>query len=245
MGREIEIKIPLTEEQFDKIFSVISGSEQLAGVQVESGGLKHIYKSDSYFSRYQTREESKAAGEPQVIRIRSEKLVEDGNFSESSKSSEPAQSADISKCAANAALASAKSYFCIKRKSIENGIELNREDETFVENPDVVRDLLLFSGYHQFFEKDKDAYGVYCKSDVLAGCSFHLELEIVNGLKYIEVEVTDETVSAGEDGGAGNGTMLSADAVRSGLEKFMEQFGLDTAKRDSRSWMEILRGCAK
>ncbi len=207
MGREIEIKIPLTDEQYDKIYSVISGAQKIAGLEVDSDGLVHLLKSDSYFSRYETREESKAAGEPQVIRIRSE---------------------------AESDQAVTKSYFCIKRKSIENGIELNREDETFVEKPEVVRDLLLFSGYHQFFEKNKDAYGVYCKSDVLAGCSFHLELEKVNGLKYIEVEVTDDNES--------DGAILSADAVRAGLERFVEQFGLDTAKRDSRSWMEILRG---
>lgn len=202
MGREIEIKIPLTDEQYDKIFSVISGSTEISGLEV-SGKLEHILKSDSYFSRYATREESKAAGEPQVIRIRSE---------------------------ASQAGAASKAFFCIKRKTVENGIELNREDETFVENPEVVRDLLLFSGYHQFFEKNKDSYGVHCRSVVLPGCDFHLELEKVNGLKYIEVEVTD-----GSD---------SADAVRSALEQFMEQFGLDTSKRDHRSWMEILRSDA-
>ena len=208
MGREIEIKIPLTDEQYDKIFSVISEAAAISGVEV-CGSPEHVLKSDSYFSRYETREESKAAGEPQVIRIRSE--ASDGaEFSES------------------AGAASAKSYFCIKRKTIENGIELNREDETFVEKPEVVRDLLLFSGYHQFFEKNKDSFSVHCRSVVLPGCDFHLELEKVNGLKYIEVEVTD-----GSD---------SADAVRSALEKFMEQFGLDTSKRDHRSWMEILRG---
>ena len=200
MGREIEIKIPLTDEQYDKIFSVISGKEKLSGVCVKAGGPEHILKSDSYFTRYKTRAESKAAGEPQVIRIRSE---------------------------ASDSVAE-KSYFCIKRKSIENGIELNREDETYVENPEVVKDLLLFSGYHQFFEKNKDSYGVYCQSEVLPGCDFHLELEKVNGLKYIEVEVTDEG--------------SAADEVRGALERFMELFGLDTSKRDSRSWMEILRG---
>ncbi len=199
MGREIEIKIPLSDAQYDKIFSVISGSETLEGVEA-LGQVEHILKADSYFSRYETRAESKAAGEPQVIRIRSEKTSE---------------------------AEALKSYFCIKRKSIENGIEFNREDETFVENPEVIRDLLLFSGYHQFFEKNKDAYGIHCHSVVLPGCDFHLELEKVNGLKYIEVEVTD-----GSD---------SPDSVRLALEKFMEQFGLDTSKRDHRSWMEILR----
>ena len=199
MGREIEIKIPLTDDQYDKIFSVITGAESLSGLEV-LGQPEHLLKSDIYFSRYNTREESKAAGEPQVIRIRSE------------------------------AGAEKKAFFCIKRKTIENGIELNREDETFVENPEVIRDLLLFSGYHQFFEKNKDSYGVHCQSVVLPSCDFHLELEKVNGLKYIEVEVTDGTDAA--------------DAVRGALEKFMELFGLDTSKRDHRSWMEIIKGGA-
>lgn len=199
MGREIEIKIPLTDDQYDKIFSVITGAEALSGLEVLDQP-EHLLKSDIYFSRYNTREESKAAGEPQVIRIRSEAGVEK------------------------------KSFFCIKRKTIENGIELNREDETFVENPEVIRDLLLFSGYHQFFEKNKDSYGVHCQSVVLPDCDFHLELEKVNGLKYIEVEVTDGTDAA--------------DAVRGALEKFMELFGLDTSKRDHRSWMEIIKGGA-
>ena len=199
MGREIEIKIPLTDDQYDKIFSVITGAEALSGLEV-LGQSEHLLKSDIYFSRYNTREESKAAGEPQVIRIRSE------------------------------AGAEKKAFFCIKRKNIENGIELNREDETFVENPEVIRDLLLFSGYHQFFEKNKDSYGVHCHSVVLPDCDFHLELEKVNGLKYIEVEVTDGTDAA--------------DAVRGALEKFMELFGLDTSKRDHRSWMEIINGGA-
>ena len=199
MGREIEIKIPLTDDQYDKIFSVITGAEAISGLEV-LGQPEHLLKSDIYFSRYNTREESKAAGEPQVIRIRSE------------------------------AGAEKKAFFCIKRKTIENGIELNREDETFVENPEVIRDLLLFSGYHQFFEKNKDSYGVHCHSVVLPDCDFHLELEKVNGLKYIEVEVTDGTDAA--------------DAVRGALEKFMELFGLDTSKRDHRSWMEIINGGA-
>ena len=203
MGREIEIKIPLTDEQYDKIFSVITGAEPLTGVKV-FGQPEHLVKSDIYFSRYNTREESKAAGEPQVIRIRSEVAAGD-------KTNE-------------------RSFFCIKRKTIENGIEFNREDETFVEKPEIIRDLLLFSGYHQFFEKNKDAYGVHCESVVLPGCDFHLELEKANGLKYIEVEVTD-----GAD---------AADDVRAALEKFMEQFGLDTSKRDHRSWMEIINGGA-
>ena len=78
MGREIEIKIPVTDAEYQKIYSVISGDEKLPGVKICKHGdvpcpVEHIIKSDFYFSRYETREESKAAGEPQVIRIRSEK----------------------------------------------------------------------------------------------------------------------------------------------------------------------------
>ena len=85
-----------------------------------------------------------------------------------------------------------------------------------------------FQVINSFFEKKKDAYGVHCRSVVLSGCDFHLELEMVNNLKYIEVEVTDGTDAA--------------DDVRMALEKFMELFGLDTSKRDKRSWMEIILG---
>lgn len=204
MGREIEIKIPLSDFEYDKIFSVISGDEQLTGLTVNDKPV-HILKSDEYYSLYQTRAESKSKGEPQVIRIRSENSSED-----------PAKQ---------------NSYFCIKRKSIENGIELNRENETFVENADVIRDLLNFSGYIKFFEKKKDAWSVHCKATVLAGADFHLELEIVNNLKYVEIEVTEEG--------------QPADTVRSALEKFVALFGLDSSKRDSRSWMEIINGSAE
>ena len=217
MGREIEIKIPLKAAEYEKIYSVICGDEKLSGVKICKHGdvpcpIEHIIKTDFYYSRYNTREESKAAGEPQVIRIRCEQYEKIG-------STEAAQNI------------APKAFFCLKRKSIENGVEFNREDETFIEKPEVVRDLLLLSGYHQFFEKRKDSFSVYCESDVLEACEFHLELEKVNDLMYLEVEVTDEQE-----------TMLSADSVRVGLGKFVELFGLDSSKRDSRSWMEILKG---
>ena len=207
MGREIEIKIPLTDVEYKRIFDFVNGKADFAGVSACGQKPEHLLKSDEYYSRYDSREESKKASEPQVIRIRSEKISDDDG------------------------VANERSFFCIKRKYVENGIELNREDETFVENADVIRDLLNLSGYHKFFEKKKDALSVHCKSDVLEGVDFHLELEIVNGLKYIEVEVTDGD--------------LAADEVRGALGKFMEKFGLDTARRDSRSWMEILKGSVK
>lgn len=220
MGREIEIKIPLTDGEYDKIYSVISGDEKIAGLKICKNGdvpcpIEHILKTDSYFSRYDTRQESYAAGEPQVIRIRCEKYERIGT-KEAAKKVAP------------------KFFFCIKRKTLENGVELNREDETYIEKPEVVRDLLTFSGYHQFFEKRKDSFSVYCESEILEGCEFHLELEKVNGLKYVEIEVTDEP-----------GVGFAADEVRLALGKFVELFGLDSSKRDSRSWMEIIKGGAE
>ena len=219
MGREIEIKIPLTDAQYDFIHDVIFGKESVADVTV-LGNCEHILKSDEYYSRYNSREESKKAGEPQVIRIRCEEEVESGTARKVGT-----YEAGVGTGGGNPSSAR-RAFFCIKRKSIENGIELNREDETFVENVDVIRDILTLSGYHKFFEKKKDAFGVYCKSGVLDGADFHLELEVVNALKYIEVEVTDEGVPA--------------DTVRTALEKFIALFGLDAGKRDSRSWMQIL-----
>ncbi|MCR4735266.1 MAG: hypothetical protein K5829_09715 [Treponema sp.] len=210
MGREIELKIPLSAAQYDFIYDVILGRRTAAGVEI-SGTCEHILKSDEYYSRYNSREESRAAGEPQVIRIRGEEKVAD--FLSGSKTSKGSG-------------ASGTFFFCIKRKSLENGIELNREDETFVENPDVIRDILTLSGYHKFFEKKKDALSVYCKAKNLLDAEFHLELELVNELKYLEVEVTEEG--------------LSADKVRAALEEFVAIFGLDANNRDSRSWMAIL-----
>lgn len=224
MGREIELKIPLTDSEYQKIFSVICGKEKLKGVEVcslkngSAFAFEHILKSDSYFSRYNSRSESKIAGEPQVIRLRSEQIFD--GFDEKN---------GVEK----------KTFFCIKRKTVENGIELNSENETFVEKPEVIHDLLTLSGYHQFFEKSKDAFSAYCKSEVLEACIFHIELEIVNGLKYLEVEVTDDFDFADS---AENG--LSAADIRLALEKFVALFDLDASKKDSRSWMEILRGGA-
>lgn len=216
MGREIELKIPVTEDEYKRLFEFIAGSGKIEGIKINSESLERILKSDGYYSRYQTREESRAAGEPQVIRIRCETYGTIGQLL-------PGFPYSKDKTVT-------KSFFCIKRKVIENGIELNREDETFVENADVIRDILTLSGYNRFFEKKKDSLSVLCyfenQIDSLCKIPFHVELEIVNNLKYVEIEVTD-------DGSP-------ADEVRSELEKFVTMLGLDCSKRDSRSWMEII-----
>ncbi len=187
MGKEIEIKIPLTDSEYDKIFEEIRGRAE------------HLRKSDEYYSKYDSREERIRNNEPPVIRIRTEQNVDKNQT-------------DI--------------YFCVKRKSVENGIEFNSENETLIQNGDPLRYFFDAAGYKKFFEKNKDAFSVYCKSTSGEDIDFHLELEQINGLKYIEIEVTD--------------SILAPDVVKANLEKFVEQLGLDTSKRDSRSWMEIL-----
>ena len=194
MTREIELKVPLTCEQFDRIEKILTQKEQLSSINI--CGLSHILKSDEYFSRYHTHEKRIKNNELRVIRIRTEN---DGRGE--------------------------KSFFCIKRKTIENGVEFNSEKETFVEDADVLRAFFEASGFIKWFEKKKDAIGVLCSLDS-SGFEAHLELEKVNSLPYIEIEYTKED--------------LPADEVRSNLEKILLALDVDPKKRDSRSWAEIL-----
>lgn len=198
MGREIEIKIPLEHTEYQSIFSLIQGQSTVKGIAF-SQKTEHILKSDKYFSRYKTREERKQNNEPTVIRLRSEQNLDTGTK---------------------------ESFFCIKTKTVENGIELNREDETVVKDETVLERLFETTGFIKYFEKQKDAFSTYCSLDG-SDINFHLELEKVNNLEYVEIEVTDST--------------QPADQVRAGLEKLVAGLGLDASKKDSRSWMDIVQ----
>ncbi len=195
MSREIELKVPLTCEQFDRIQKILTQKEQLFSINIR--GLSHILKSDEYFSRYHTHEERIKNKELRVIRLRTEN---DGRGE--------------------------KSFFCIKRKTIENGVEFNSEKETFVEDADVLRAFFEASGFIKWFEKKKDAISVYVTLSEKTEFEAHLELEKVNSLPYIEIEYTKED--------------FPADQVRAGLEQILLALGIDPKKRDSRSWAEIL-----
>ena len=197
MGREVELKIPLTESEYDFIFRVLHKKERVAELEFVDGECGRIIKSDEYYSRYASKEESRAAGEPEVIRIRGE--MRDG---------------------------AEQFFFCMKRKSVVNGIEMNREDETFVSNPSVIRDVLELAGYHKFFEKKKDVFSAFLRFADGKPPVFHAELELLGGLRYFEVEVTD--------------CGIGADEASAALEHFVMIFGLDPARRDGRSAMEIL-----
>ena len=195
MSREIELKVPLSVEQFDRIQKILTQKEQLSSINIR--GLSHILKSDEYFSRYHTHEERIKNKELRVIRLRTEN---DGKGE--------------------------KSFFCIKQKTIENGVEFNSEKETFVEDADVLRAFFEASGFIKWFEKKKDAISVYATLSEKPDFEAHLELEKVNSLPYIEIEYTKED--------------LPADQVRASLEQILLALGVDPKKRDSRSWAEIL-----
>ena len=200
MGREIELKIPLQPLEYEELLCVIQGQKKLDGVSF--GKVEHFLKSDTYFSRYETEEERRLAvkqdKEPKVIRIRTEQS--DGDK---------------------------KSYFCLKFKTIQNGVEFNSENETLIQDEQPLELFMKYADYKKYFEKNKDSYAVYCNSDVDIEVEFHLELVIVNGHKYVEIEVTQ--------------SQLESDRISRALEAFVVQLGFDPTKKDSRSWMEIIR----
>lgn len=196
MGREIELKIPLTKAEYDDVFAIMNKEKSVSEICVKTQP-EFIEKSDEYYSRYTDRDERKKNGEPQVLRIRGDE--KEGQLTYT---------------------------FTIKRKRKENGIEFNEENETLVENPEVLRDLFMVSGYIKYFEKCKEAYGCHCNLNSCPSIDFHLELEKVNQYFYVEIECTDD---------AGN-----AEEIGQSLENFVRALGLDPAKRDSRSWMKIL-----
>lgn len=68
---EIELKIPLSENDFHRIENMINHAEKSENLEFSSS--EKILKSDEYFSRYKTREERRKSGEFEVIRIRTEK----------------------------------------------------------------------------------------------------------------------------------------------------------------------------
>lgn len=204
MGREIEIKIPLTSKEFDRLYDFLCLKISIEGIQI-LGNMKNpcerrfFLKKDEYYSKYKKEIERKENNEPQVIRIRTQDFENER-----------------------------RSYFTIKRKVVEDGIEVNKEDETFIEDTNVLRDFFALAGYSKWFSKEKKACGVYCKFSSFEEVTFHLELEIVNELKYVEIEVTD--------------TEESAKDIKTGLTEFVKALNLDPLKKDSRSWVEIING---
>ena len=237
MGKEIELKVPISQEQFNSIYQKIYVQKNHENIIILESSTDKISKSDEYFTRYNSREEMIKYNEPQVIRIRTE--IINGKK---------------------------QSYFTIKRKTLENGIEVNKEDETFLDNDEALRILFEEAGYKRWFYKEKSSYSSYCalaenaakKSDATGKCvniaekglegavkdsdcsgqtRFHLELVTVNGMNYVEVElvINDET-----DAKAGAEIKKPEANLKAELEKFIIALGLNPADKDPRSWYQII-----
>ncbi|MBR5647149.1 MAG: hypothetical protein IKX23_10965 [Treponema sp.] len=186
MGKEIEIKIPLSESQYDSLKERFFKNSQLT------------VKNDEYYTRYESLEERKKNKEPDVIRIRTEKTEDEE-----------------------------KAFFTVKVKSVDNGIEVNKEDETFVQNPEVLRTFFKLNGYFQWFCKEKQSLKAHFILPSLSRIDFLMELEIVNSLKYLEVEVTQPMG-------------LENAVIEKALEEVIGFIGLDPSKKDERNWYTII-----
>ena len=240
MGKEIELKVPVSHEQFNAIYQKIYVQKKHENIIILESNTDKISKSDEYFTRYNSREEMIKYNEPQVIRIRTE--IINGKK---------------------------QSYFTIKRKTLENGIEVNKEDETFLENDEALRILFEEAGYKRWFYKEKTSYSSYCaleegagnKSDATGKCvniaekglegavkdsdcagqtSFHLELVTVNGMNYVEVELVIDDDEAETDSADCRKTKKPEANLKAELEKFIIALGLNPADKDPRSWYQII-----
>ncbi|MBQ8679676.1 MAG: hypothetical protein IJ530_07920 [Treponema sp.] len=69
--REIELKIPLTQEEFTHIEDFLLGRKKIDSLSLRD--VEKILKNDEYFSLYKSHEERLKNKELRVIRIRSEK----------------------------------------------------------------------------------------------------------------------------------------------------------------------------
>lgn len=279
MKREIEAKIHLTDDEFLKILNRILFSEKNQKIRAEN--LKILFKTDEYFSQFENQTEREKQ-EPRVIRLRTEKsenarelngkrfekISEVNEFLEKTKSpnqntKKSSETENISATEKNLAkenLTDEKSYFTIKNKRFENGTEINCEDETLVENPEVLRNFFKATRFEKWFSKEKTSFSFFVKrenkfrvqnkdsvqkqdsvlphrenvpplQEVLSPSQdfvlFHAELEIVNGLKYLEIECTDEKIPEKN--------------AFCGLDEIFLEFGLDVSKKDVRSWVEIIQ----
>ena len=253
MGREIEVKIPLMQKEFMKIMAWILESEKNPGIVFKNREI--VFKTDEYYSQYKSMK-SRLKNEPRVIRIRTQTkttdfldLIEKESFEEICERFSEKRKQCLGK---------AESFCAIKTKRIQNGIEFNEESETTLENPDVLRQFFAQTKFHKWFQKEKIALGTKCIALAAENCAplvpdggdkncapdivsaqsefsasntrpleFHLELELVNGLPYIEIEYIKEDEPA--------------ENVRIALYNLIERLSLDKSKKDSRSWVQIIK----
>lgn len=125
---EIEIKIPLSEEEYASL-----------GRKFVASGAEFFAKTDSYYSQYDTKQERLEKGEP-LIRLRQEQ-------SETYIGSADDRHKVISE----------DDILTYKIKSTVNGIENNVERETTVEDMTILKELFEKTGFKCWFTKTKSS----------------------------------------------------------------------------------------
>ncbi len=219
MSQEIELKIPLTQNEYNNFYENVFCCETdekqfFNNVEFYSTNKNLITKSDEFYSRYTTRKEREENNEPSGIRLRVE--------------TETATTEIATNLGTQ--ILSTRAYFTIKRKSSKNGIEINEENETFIKNSDVLKQFFEVAGYKCWFKKVKTAYSCYADYE---GLTFHVELVKVNNLPYIEIEVVSEQNMKTD-------SFENVDSIATKLEDFVKVIGFDPSKKDARSWRDIL-----
>lgn len=252
MGREIEMKVPVSKAEFVELYKIFTEQKKHEKVSIKEKAF--VFKQDEYYSRFDTREERSQNDEPRVIRIRIEKeaecfedkirLFSDKNISSKSSALSPdtvkentafiESEIEFNKIVSfieqlkSETSVKQNAVFGIKFKTVENGIEFNSEHETVVEDADVLRKFFASTGFNRYFNKEKNSFGFMCCLDEAPQILFHAELEIVNGFPYLETECTQNETES--------------EKVSTLLEKFFIELGLDPSRKDSRSWMSIIQG---
>ena len=56
MGKEIELKIPLSQTQYEDLYKKIFVEKNCTSVKVLDSSCEQIYKHDEYFTKYATLE---------------------------------------------------------------------------------------------------------------------------------------------------------------------------------------------
>lgn len=232
MGKEIETKVPLTKDQFYKAFRILSGQEYTNELSVK--GFSLLFKSDAYFSQYNSREE-RLSNEPKVIRIRKERFYDDSDVQVQITKNALVKDCDSLLSQRDEYLSGANykedSYFTIKHKALENGVEFNQEYETKIESPEVLEKFFESTKFNKWFCKEKICFSSYVKMNIPEVLEFHAELETVFNLPYLEIEYTQETDDAAK--------------VKKQLEKCIALLGADPSSKDNLSWIEIINKIKK
>ncbi len=174
MGNEVEMKIPISRFNLDKIISILNGP----GYTVDN----FYKKEDKLYTKEPEGQELSKKGT--VVRIRSS-----GKLPKSGLKNILLENRQFRSIANEC-------YFTTKIKSTSNGIENNIEHELLIDNAETMDACLKDMGYRCWFEKVKYSYGVYTKR---RNQTYHVELERASStitkkdVLYVEIENTESS----------------------------------------------------